>query len=1425
MNSDAADSASATEVLLHLSDLHFGDHKYPKNLSHAQAHKSGKKLILEALLKTLSILEDEWKPTAVCISGDIAFDGSKEDYLEAEEWIGKLLTLLKLTSDDLVMCPGNHDVHQPDVPEPPSDAAEADKLFSVPLDEADMLHKAFTEYSSFCERLGVPKFTCGSVRSHLVGVRNIRGVKFLGMNTAWFATGPQAKDRGRLWLGLPLLKYMDAEKQIRQLDADDSEFVVSLMHHPVDWLNASENYQYGPRKKTVDLLYRRASVLLTGHTHDSITEPTAQVSRCWHFPGGAVFDSEEHGNSFRLLKIDANKIHPRSYAYDPQSSEDEWIPRDTSVPVPKKVHPQMWERVTAGLSLTKPSSGMQTDIDSEIKRCISLLQDNKFVEAESELSDLLIKAKQNKASDLILAKIVNIRGLCLLNLHMMESAILTFEKALQYDDSNAIIHANLAQAFLQTENLGSAQVAIDKARNLNHLNPHVLNVYSSYLIKSDRRDLFEGLLLEFERAGDNSKESLLLRAQLNLDARNFEESTKLLEENFPVIDDLSPAGKEMLACSLIGQIRDKVAELPEESKKLPPDLRFMAVRAKQLLDDVTQGETKLTSREKLSLFINRSAVHSMLDEWEAAVQDYDRLLLIDPKNEQVVQARILALVGSGRLDEAAVLVSSTTESLLVYGLAQALIAVGGYTKALDVLSHMRTASDDDKVRKMGLQISAFKRLGKEAEVSQLIVELRANFAGHHQALALLAEDAYEHGDPNEAISLLHTALSKEQSESSRNLITQNLANLLCVLSKSEDAIQLLESANYKDNVQLLKSYASALYYGGRYDDALRLIEAHFDDWKNDAEIVGIYAQILESVGAFDKAIDVASLLVNLDPENIGYKLKLSRLQPPLGKRETAMAILNSIDPQLALKRSEYICPLAFQYLSLGESDKALETIYIAREKYFSDPDVHQAYLDIYLSLPSDHPSKKMPGEVAVGDTVTFEQGNVTRTFTLVDDRQADLKRQEIDSESAMGKMLLSAKVGEERVVKETQLERSSIRINSIFTKYGYAFFQTLNEYSTWFPHRNDLQKGDITQLDALMAVIKQQQDRAELVIATYRDSKLPMAAAALALGKTVPELWLDIIGSADMNFQFSLGTDEDTSIQLANVHASKTIVLDTCAILTVTLLEIEDLVHSKFERVLVSGTVLAELEQAIRSESTAAISQLPSNTSRGILSDSRLRLLKRAQSFALSLNALGSPSLFEQQFAKLIRLYGQTAIATLLVSQAEAAAVYSDDLAFRMVMSNERNMPGFGVQALLMQLRESRLLSPDGYSQLISRLLRHKYWYVMIQSQDLLRIFRHDKGLMTDDFRALASVLGRPCELIRINQILMEFMGHLWFRGTPFSISERFLAELLRHICLSHDQSLVGSDLKSRVEKQYGNRSWMRSAILKSLDDALKAVK
>jgi hypothetical protein len=304
-------------VVLHLSDLHFGSDKG------SNPGADDRTLILQSLINCIKDQPEKWKPKVISISGDIGFAGQGSDYESAGRWLRKLLDAVALDPSNVILCPGNHDVDysKKGYVYPPN-AEEADDCLQFPV--PPHLQSRFDEYNKFCHELGILPVVNKGEQNYLCGSRTLFGIRFVVLNSAWFCKDSK-KDRGNLWLGLLLIKGLEADGIIKECASGDAP-CVTLIHHPPAWLNPSEREPHSTalRACTVDYLSKRCNIILTGHTHGSARDPDKIAAAAWHVTSGAAYENGGCFNNFALLRIEANGFTMRQFEFDPRAATQPW---------------------------------------------------------------------------------------------------------------------------------------------------------------------------------------------------------------------------------------------------------------------------------------------------------------------------------------------------------------------------------------------------------------------------------------------------------------------------------------------------------------------------------------------------------------------------------------------------------------------------------------------------------------------------------------------------------------------------------------------------------------------------------------------------------------------------------------------------------------------------------------------------------------------------------------------------------------------------------------------------------------------------------------------------------------------------------------------------------------------------------------------
>lgn len=98
--------------LLHLSDLHFGDHSRLKGRDPAEAGKSFHRALVETEPE-LSRTGSDKKLDLVIVTGDLAEVGKPKEFHQAHDFFRALAGELGIEHRRFVFCPGNHDISRP----------------------------------------------------------------------------------------------------------------------------------------------------------------------------------------------------------------------------------------------------------------------------------------------------------------------------------------------------------------------------------------------------------------------------------------------------------------------------------------------------------------------------------------------------------------------------------------------------------------------------------------------------------------------------------------------------------------------------------------------------------------------------------------------------------------------------------------------------------------------------------------------------------------------------------------------------------------------------------------------------------------------------------------------------------------------------------------------------------------------------------------------------------------------------------------------------------------------------------------------------------------------------------------------------------------------------------------------------------------
>lgn len=298
----------------------------------------------------------------IVISGDLAFNSSSDSY----HYLTQELKFLK--NKPVLVVPGNHDLDWEKIEYSfyIGENMLNDKTNFIDQNETyDKLESIFHNYSEGLKDWG--KFsdkweTNNYYSKKLSGCIENKEKKIIFnlINSAWFSIGSSYEkyinkvysgrdidellkmhnlqyEQGHLITGINNSKYKPVQfteiinKNITDKDRYKDYFIITVMHHPLDWLDASEMHNY-QGETTLAKVIGNTDLLLTGHVHPSKFNKYDYVYGNRLHLNAPLFldysgDPIKPDAGFVILDIDkgANKINAEYYYFQKDSKTNKII--------------------------------------------------------------------------------------------------------------------------------------------------------------------------------------------------------------------------------------------------------------------------------------------------------------------------------------------------------------------------------------------------------------------------------------------------------------------------------------------------------------------------------------------------------------------------------------------------------------------------------------------------------------------------------------------------------------------------------------------------------------------------------------------------------------------------------------------------------------------------------------------------------------------------------------------------------------------------------------------------------------------------------------------------------------------------------------------------------------------------------------------
>ena len=299
--------------ILHLSDIHFKAENNPIIEKQDRLFDAFKNKIIDS------------KCLFIVVTGDIAFSGRPEEYNHASSFLGFLKeSVLHYNSNcnvHFVLIPGNHDCDFQD------ENSARDIIISeiiknpqkIDQNIIDICTTPQANFFEFSKSLHNTKYIdddiCDKLMSRFEFPIGSYKISFNAFNLSWTSK----KNERQSELVFP------AEKILNLPSVSNSNIAISLIHHPLHWLNHKNIQSFKNNLEAV------SNIILSGHEHTSsgtITRKIGGTNPKEYLEGGVLQDSKsKHNSAFSLISFDIEKRCQQIVDFTWNKSDKMYLPK------------------------------------------------------------------------------------------------------------------------------------------------------------------------------------------------------------------------------------------------------------------------------------------------------------------------------------------------------------------------------------------------------------------------------------------------------------------------------------------------------------------------------------------------------------------------------------------------------------------------------------------------------------------------------------------------------------------------------------------------------------------------------------------------------------------------------------------------------------------------------------------------------------------------------------------------------------------------------------------------------------------------------------------------------------------------------------------------------------------------------------------
>lgn len=1016
--------------------------------------------------------------------------------------------------------------------------------------------------------------------------------------------------------------------------------------------------------------------------------------------------------------------------------------------------------------------------DTRIQGARSLLHKGSITAARESLTALEHEIDGKDVPIRLRFRIATNLGACALGDDDTKEVRRQFERALAFcpDDTKAI--ANRALCALLERDLGRAVELASRALAAEPRSGHAMGILLQALYHSG--DI--GRLEELEASEAWMRDDLGCSAALgwirHAQGRHVE-AEKLLRTAVAG-EPFNTALRTALVGSIVEPIEAEVVNIPLATWRMPEERKARLAEAEELQSGtINYLEARGHPEQLFEALLLRSHIRSLGGRWKEAVVDCDRVLLEVPEHPGALALRGLLSVNHEPAEAAIDYLQRAARAGApdcTLPLATAYVEAGKPSRAVELLEPLLADATTDPrvaVRAAEALLHAWRELGDAAGRDRTLAFLAARGADG-MAITVRAREAFHDSKPAECEELLRSAIAAAEP-AFRDFVHLELGDFLSQVNRyGEAADSYREVVGVPGDTPGTRRLVVALFRAGKYRDAAELAAQARGKGPPLVPTTEVEATLLDLKGDLTGARALWASLAERFPKQPNYLVQTALLDIRSGKDADARATLDRLSIDDLGMNAEALVRVGHARYVLGMPD-ALEYNYQARRAGFDDPNVHMAYVGLFLSIEAHESRFEVPTSVQPGSVVRFTSRDGDHRVAILEKGVKPRLETERSPEDALIQVLLGHAVCDDVTLRESPYDPHRITVREIQNRYVAAFQESLMLFETRFPTFPLIESIDARDPNATVAkmltAVDARQHSMKGVAAAYRAGHVSIGAFATLAGRSIFEAWSGLCADETLGVRAG-GTGPD---ELAAAQGTSAVVCDAISLFTLQHLGLLGTLSENASRIYVPSAVREELAQALVqvSKGPKARGYLAKDGDRYVLVEEAETIHASAVAFHRAVidfidahtEVVPAESLLdmEPQAVEGAKKILGSGFVSALIAHERKLPLFSDDFALRAFAASKLGIKGFWTNPWLSSLRTRGVLDTDRYREALVALMFANYRYPGATSEDFLWAIRRE-GYQPNAkvARVLSHLAGPECAVASAASMISYLILSIW---------------------------------------------------------------